>query len=346
MKKRLFITAHSLATYPYTSLNTDDTGRPKTCQNGGVSRGRISSQSIKHGMRKMFDEEDNTTLHTRHIGEYITDRLIKAGVDEKKAAELSKKALSVISCESGKDVVGSFSIKQAGALLDVILSHKDDKKAEILADEVKKALGSCVSVDQICFGRKFASAPDLDIDGIINVGHGFTTHKAMIEPDYFTACDDLTESGGAAHIGRKDGMSGTFYRYMSFNLFDLASELEKGGYDLKETLRNVLSSFAFAQPSGGGHNHDNESMPSYVEFDIRTDRAFSYSCGFDTPVQAGENGGFEEPSVERLKKYAEDSDKSFGAPAARFIFEIGKENIDTILDEVAEEAEKMTRGEA
>lgn len=39
---------HMLKNYPSTNLNRDDTGTPKTCVFGGVARGRISSQCLKH----------------------------------------------------------------------------------------------------------------------------------------------------------------------------------------------------------------------------------------------------------------------------------------------------------
>ena len=42
---------HMLKNYPPTNLNRDDTGAPKTCTFGGVTRGRISSQCLKRSWR-------------------------------------------------------------------------------------------------------------------------------------------------------------------------------------------------------------------------------------------------------------------------------------------------------
>ena len=42
---------HMLKNYPPTNLNRDDTGAPKTCVFGGVTRGRISSQCLKRSWR-------------------------------------------------------------------------------------------------------------------------------------------------------------------------------------------------------------------------------------------------------------------------------------------------------
>ena len=42
---------HMLKNYPPTNLNRDETGAPKTCLFGGVTRGRISSQCLKRSWR-------------------------------------------------------------------------------------------------------------------------------------------------------------------------------------------------------------------------------------------------------------------------------------------------------
>ena len=47
----MLIEIHMLKNYPPTNLNRDDTGAPKTCVFGGVSRGRISSQCLKRSWR-------------------------------------------------------------------------------------------------------------------------------------------------------------------------------------------------------------------------------------------------------------------------------------------------------
>ena len=61
---------HMLKNYPPTNLNRDDTGAPKTCMFGNVTRGRVSSQCLKRAWRRseMFREE---------IGEENLDALIR-----------------------------------------------------------------------------------------------------------------------------------------------------------------------------------------------------------------------------------------------------------------------------
>ena len=68
---------------------------------------------------------------------------------------------------------------------------------------------------------------------------------------------------------------------------------------------------------------------------MRTDRPFSYSAAFDSPVQEEDGSGYEKPSIERLEEYAAKADKSFGAPVKRFVFKFGETNLEELLDEVA-----------
>lgn len=339
-----FLTAHSITTYPFSALNTDNIGRPKTCEIGGYTRGRLSGQNGKHDMRKNLNDS-NETLHTRKAGQYITDELVKRGLAAKDAEKLAKEAIKILwpkdskngnkkddkkDDETKKDegVMGSFSKKQLTAICDILERNEAPK------DEIIEAAKKFKSIDQICFGRMFAGNNALRIDGAVNVAHAFTTHKALIETDYFTATDDL-DNVGTGHIGERDGMSGTFYRYASINLTSLFDGLNEEGYNIEETVRNILSTFAYIRPSGGCHNHDNDSLPAYIEFDVRTDRPFSYSAAFDSPVQEEDSSGYEKPSIERLEEYAAKADKSFGTPVKRFVFKFGETNLEDLLDEVA-----------
>ena len=56
---------HMLKNYPSTNLNRDDTGAPKTCVFGGVTRGRISSQCLKRSWRTFPQFKEL-------VGEFVT----------------------------------------------------------------------------------------------------------------------------------------------------------------------------------------------------------------------------------------------------------------------------------
>lgn len=48
----MLIEIHMMKSFPPTNLNRDVSGAPKTCYYGGVQRGRISSQCLKHAWRE------------------------------------------------------------------------------------------------------------------------------------------------------------------------------------------------------------------------------------------------------------------------------------------------------
>ena len=53
-----FLQLHLLTAYGPSNLNRDDTGRPKSAIFGGVSRLRISSQSLKRALAYVGDLQD------------------------------------------------------------------------------------------------------------------------------------------------------------------------------------------------------------------------------------------------------------------------------------------------
>ena len=77
---------HMLKNYPPTNLNRDDTGAPKTCVFGGVTRGRISSQCLKRSWRtsellKSEIGEENLGIRTRKLPALVAQKLLEMGVN-------------------------------------------------------------------------------------------------------------------------------------------------------------------------------------------------------------------------------------------------------------------------
>ena len=80
MNNNLYLDIHVLQNVPPCCINRDDTGSPKTAKYGGAVRARVSSQSWKHEMRKMFTEivgEQNVGIRTKKIVEMIADEIKK-----------------------------------------------------------------------------------------------------------------------------------------------------------------------------------------------------------------------------------------------------------------------------
>ncbi|MGW4475943.1 type I-E CRISPR-associated protein Cas7/Cse4/CasC [Nonomuraea sp. NPDC004354] len=77
----MIIELHLLQSFPVSNLNRDDAGQPKTATFGGVTRGRISSQSLKRAARQLFSDygldQQETGVRTKRLLENAADILIK-----------------------------------------------------------------------------------------------------------------------------------------------------------------------------------------------------------------------------------------------------------------------------
>lgn len=73
-----FLTVHSLTALPYSNVNRDDLGRPKSVLEGGVERARISSQALKRAARLDYEEKASgiKSFRSRGIIASVTERAI------------------------------------------------------------------------------------------------------------------------------------------------------------------------------------------------------------------------------------------------------------------------------
>ena len=70
------------------------------------------------------------------------------------------------------------------------------------------------------FGRMLADDPSFNREAAVQVAHAVTTHRALVEDDYYTAVDDLksaSEDAGAGFVGEAGFGAGVFYLYLCFD---------------------------------------------------------------------------------------------------------------------------------
>jgi len=81
----MFVQIHMLQSIPPGNLNRDDTGQPKKCVFGGVTRGRISSQCLKRNIRHsmQFKEVfgDALSVRTTYLPRMVVDELRTLATD-------------------------------------------------------------------------------------------------------------------------------------------------------------------------------------------------------------------------------------------------------------------------
>ena len=203
---------HMIKNYPPTNLNRDETGAPKTCVFGGVTRGRISSQCLKRTWRtsELFKAEigeDKLGVRTRKLPEMVAEKLLEMGVAPD-YVEAVKPRISGFGNKDGKET------KDGSTTAQMIFFAPQDVEAVALA--VKEKLDACrtvkdvekikskdlqasvsnseirpVTLDIALFGRMVTSDAFRDVEAAMQVAHAISTNKVSVESDFFTAMDDL-----------------------------------------------------------------------------------------------------------------------------------------------------------
>lgn len=284
---------HMLKNYPPTNLNRDDTGAPKTCLFGGVTRGRVSSQCLKRSWRTSpsFRAEigdENLGIRTRKLPVLVAEKLLEMGVSAE-FVEAVQPRLTGIGNKEGKET------KDGNATAQVIFYAKEDIAA--VAATVKDLLDKCknvkdvqklkakdilsavtdadvrpITLDIALFGRMVTSNAFRDVEASMQVAHAISTNKISVESDYFTAMDDMLAGGsldeaGAAMIGDVDFNSSCYYVYASVDTGALAENLkyaEDAEAIVRKALPALLRAMAFTDPNGKQNSFAGHVLPSVV----------------------------------------------------------------------------------
>ena len=350
---RVYIDLHVIQTVPPSCVNRDDTGSPKTAIYGGVQRARVSSQSWKHVMRKMFLEDLGDLaigVRTKSILDMLVKEIKKTDntVDDVRAAALAKIVLEKCGNEKKKKKKGIsldkdnktktlllLSKTQVHNLAQLILKDDNPKK-----DDVRKVFQKDHSIDIALFGRMVADDPTLNADASAQVAHSISTHRVDNEFDYFTAVDDLApkDNAGAGMIGVVEFNSATLYRYATVAVHELNRELGGEKDAVAEAVVEFVKAFILSMPTGKQNTFANRTLPDAVLVTIRRDQPINFVGAFEKPVKASENGYVSE-SVKSLSKYADKVYASF-ASAPEKSWSIGFEgkehnvNLEKLLEEV------------
>lgn len=306
-KKNLYIDIHVLQTVPPSCINRDDMGSPKTAVYGGVVRARVSSQSWKHEMRKMFVEifgKENVGFRTKKVLQKIAEKIgeLDNSLSEEACEKKAEKALKNMGINLSKkndnktEVLMFLSDAQARAVASLVIEGNEDKK------EYQAALRENPAVDIALFGRMVASDPSLNFDAAAQVAHAISTHKVQNEYDYFTAVDDIAEedNSGAGHLGTVEYNSSTLYRYATVNVKELSQSL---GNFTSDAVKGFVEAFVQAMPAGKQNTFANRTCPDFVYVALRTDQPVNLCGAFEKPVISKE-GGYLEASEKAFLSYA------------------------------------------
>ena len=338
---------HMLKNYPPTNLNRDDTGAPKTCTFGRVTRGRISSQCLKRTWRTsdLFRSEigaENLGLRTRKLPELVSKRLLEMGIAQE-YVDIVKPKISGFGNKDGKetkkgDITAQMiffspqDIEAVADVLKVILEQCKEKKeveklkAKDLQAAVKNADIRPVTLDIALFGRMVTSDAFRDVEASMQVAHAISTNQVSVESDYFTAMDDLLngdtmDERGAGMIDDVDFNASCYYLYAALDtdlLRDALKEVENSDEIIKKAVPALLRTMAFSNPSGKQNSFAGHILPS----------AFMVTCK-DNKIPVNMVNAFIEPvhgrdvikeSIQKLADEADSINRNYGIPTRELVW--------------------------
>ena len=344
-----FLQLHYLTIYPLSNPNRDDLGRPKTANYGGAPRLRISSQALKRAARLSDVIQEDLKGHlgdrTQRIGEVVREALAGAAESEDQVTEIATKVA---------DIFGKLDAKPAkqGAIWTRQLAFISPEERSAAIELARKALaGEALpdlkqlkkrvlrtadgAADVAMFGRMLADDPDFNREAAVQVSHALTTHRALVEDDYYTAVDDLktpAEDAGAGFVGEAGFGSGVFYTYACVNI-DLLAENLSGDRELAARAAGALAeAMATATPSGKRNSFAHQTRAGYVRAEKGDAQPRSLAGAFFKPVD-GED--LMAASIAALETTADRLDAAYGAcceAAAIMNVEAGQGTLKAICD--------------
>lgn len=316
-----FIDIHLLQTLPYSNINRDDLGSPKSLVYGGTDRTRVSSQSWKRAVRLAVETAlADPAARTRRLPQQVSQRL-QAREWAKDAADAAGAQVLLSATKDGLKIEqdGSSSVllylptAALDELADLAHEHRQaiegqvgkKKPAAVLPGarigEILKSRNGTINM----FGRMLAELPGAEVDGTVQVAHAFTTHGTEPEIDFFTAVDDLNppDARGSGHMNSAEFSAGVFYRYASVDIDGLLHNLGDDTGMARDLTREFLTAFISAMPTGKQNSTAAHTLPDLAYLAVRSDRPISLAPAFENSVRA-EAEGWAVPSRKELARYA------------------------------------------
>lgn len=333
----MYLNLHIIQNFPASNLNRDDTGAPKECKFGGYRRSRISSQCLKRSIRThgAFNDEvrsggGDLGVRTKRLIDELVSIFAQNGKPEGEGPVMAEAVVSALGLKKAKNsekteyllYLGCEEIEELAA---VALANWEtvmgDKKHEFGKEEAKK-IGDILTqrkknggyaADIALFGRMVADDKYMNVDAACQVAHAFSTHKAGMETDYYTAVDDLLPEGesGSDMIGVIEYASACFYKYANVNIEQLKANLGGNADLLQAALKGFVRSSIESIPSGKQNSFAAHTPPCYIEVTL-SDAPVSYANAFSRPVAPFGEVSIEEASIKSLMEHSSKNEAFLG----------------------------------
>jgi CRISPR system Cascade subunit CasC len=319
-----FLQLHLLTFYPPSNLNRDDAGRPKSAVVGGIPRLRISSQSLKRAWRTsdLFGDAlaGHLATRTQRLGEEIETHLLAQGAAPEKARSIARdiaKSFGALKKETDPkplriEQLAFISPEERDAALALAEKMLAGASAPVPADLLRRA---DAAADVAMFGRMFAATPEFNREAAVQVAHAITTHKAIVEDDYYVAVDDLNtrdENAGAGFIGEQGFGAGIFYLYLCVDVALLIRNLNDDRALAATALAALAEAAATIAPGGKQASFASRARAHYVLAERGDAQPRTLAAAF---LNAAQSNDPILDSIEQLKFWRKKLDAAYG-PAA------------------------------
>ena len=294
---------------------------------GGVTRMRVSSQSLKRAWRTsaVFAEklDNHLASRTQRLGQDLRKHLEDGGMAPEAASRTARsiaglfgklkrenddkpefiEQLAFVSPEERATAFGLADRALAGETIE-------PKAADVLLNRDSAA-------DIAMFGRMLADNPGFNREAAAQVAHAITTHKAVAEDDFYTAVDDLKDSdegddAGAGFVGVQEFGSGVFYQYLCVNR-DLLTENLGGNRPVRDAaIAALVEAAATVAPRGKQASFASRAYALYAVAEKGPQQPRSLAAAFLRPVDGHDLG---ESSRNRLIELRQQLERAYGACA-------------------------------
>ena len=125
-------------------------------------------------------------------------------------------------------------------------------------------------------------------EAAVQVSHALTTHRALVEDDYYTAVDDLklpSEDAGAGFVGEAGFGSGVFYTYACVDIGLLAENLSEDRELAARAAGALAEALATATPSGKRNSFAHQTRACYIRAEKGGAQPRSLAGAFFKPVE-------------------------------------------------------------
>jgi CRISPR system Cascade subunit CasC len=160
-----------------------------------------------------------------------------------------------------------------------------------------------------------ARDPDFNREAAVQVAHAVTTHRVLVEDDYYTAVDDLkrpAEDAGAVFIGELGFGAGVFYKYICIDR-DLLVHNLGGNENLADAgVAALVEAAATASPRGKQASFASRARASYVMVERGEHAPRTLVSAFLHPVEPDAGEDVLRRSIEELERTREAFAKAYG----------------------------------